>query len=264
MNDALPGYSPASATDACDSLLEAATPELYRLNAFRVLELPTDATAREIARRADMLTMIEKYGNGKPKGRGPLGLTPSPDENALRAALQRLHDPERRLVDEFFWFWPAKLGKGKTDPCLLALAAGDVQLAYDTWSCAEMNGSESNVSTHNIAVLTHALALDHELSSRETELSEKNLRQRDSAWTSAFQRWKELLEYEGFWSRLSARIRDFGDPRLTAGTARRFRRSLPVAILTINAQLAVQAAERGDKSEAERHVHIARTSGFDA
>jgi len=106
--------------------------------------------------------------------------------------------------------------------------------------------------------------LDHELSSRETELSEKNLRQRDSAWTSAFQRWKELLEYEGFWSRLSARIRDFGDPRLTAGTARRFRRSLPVAILTINAQLAVQAAERGDKSEAERHVHIARTSGFDA
>ncbi len=247
-----------------ETLLQKATPGLYRGNAFRILELPSDASPRELSRRAEMLKMTEKYGNGAPRKPGPLALTPAPDEGVIRSALQRLHDPEQRLVDEFFWFWPAQLGESTKDPCLKALAEGKVQDAFNAWRRAEMNSSESNVSMHNIAVLTHLVALDHELDGRSQDRSAKQLEQRDKAWSLAFQRWKVLMEYEGFWSRWSARIRDFDDPRLTSGTARRFRNSLPVAILTINAQLAIQAAERGDKSEAERHAQIVRTSGFEA
>ncbi len=249
--------------DCWETLLHKATPGLYRGNAFRILELASDASAREIARRGEMLKMMERYGNGTPRKPGPLALQPTPDEGVVRSSLQRLQDPEQRLVDEFFWFWPAQLGESKEDPCLKALAEGQLQEAFNAWRRAERNSSESNVSMHNIAVLTHLVALDHEVDSRSQARTEKQLQQRDKAWSAAFERWKVLLEYEGFWSRWSARIRDFDDPRLTTGTARRFRQSLPVAILTINAQLAVQAAERGDKSEAERHVQIAKNSGFE-
>jgi hypothetical protein len=206
--------------------------------------------------------MREKYGNGFARPAGPLALAPAPDEGVIRTALQHLHDPEQRLVNEFFWFWPAQLGQGKTDKSLRALATGKIKAAFEAWSHAERNSSDSNVSMHNIAVLTHTMALDYEFSSRSRRLDENETKQRNYAWGHAFKRWRVLLEYEGFWSRLSARIRDLSDPRLTAGTARRFRACLPFALLSINAQLAVRAAEKGKRSEAARHVKIIQQSGF--
>jgi hypothetical protein len=61
----------------CDILLEAATPELYRNNAFRVLGLPVDTTPREVTRRGEELAMARRYGNGQAcrKGAMPLGWT---------------------------------------------------------------------------------------------------------------------------------------------------------------------------------------------
>ena len=254
---------PGPAADLCEILLEAATPELYRVNAFRVLELPVDATAREIARRAEMLKVMEKLGASAPKQNGPLALDPAPDANAIRDAVQRLHDPERRLVDEFFWFWPWQLGQGKNDPVLKTLAAGDVKAAHRVWRSGEQQSSDGNVSMHNIAVLNHVIALHLEHASRSRQLTESQVKARDSGWQHAFKRWQVLLEYEGFWSRLTARIRDHNDPRLTTGVARRFRMTLPLALLSINAQLAVQATERGDSREAKRHRRIILKSGFD-
>jgi len=53
------------------------------------------------------------------------------------------------------------------------------------------------------------------------------------------------------------------DPRLTPGGAQELRRSLPLALLSINAELAVQAAERGDTAEAKRHLGVMVAGGFD-
>src|SRR3712207_3919390 len=91
-------------------LLEAARPELYRTNAFRVSELPVDADGRQLAKRQQVIELASNTGMPVPPGPGralPLAATPDPD--ALRDAMQRLRDPERRLVDEFFWFWPHRL-----------------------------------------------------------------------------------------------------------------------------------------------------------
>jgi hypothetical protein len=87
-------------------------------------------------------------------------------------------------------------------------------------------------------------------------------KKRTEHWKSAFQIWKVLLDDEGFWSRLTARIRDLDDPRLTTGTARRMRSSLPLALLLINAQLAVRAAEAGNGSETKSHLGVMEASGF--
>ncbi len=86
-----------------DILLESANPELYRYNAFRVLELPADATPREIMKRQQMIEMARKTGMPIPLGPARcLPLDPPPDEDAIRQAVQRLQDPERRMVDELF------------------------------------------------------------------------------------------------------------------------------------------------------------------
>ena len=245
-----------------DVLLDLAGPDLYRNNAFRITGLSVDASTREIARHTDKMRMMEKLGvEGEAFGNSALPLQDAPDSDAIRAALQRLHDPERRLVDELFWFWPHFLGQSGKDEALVALMQGDVPAAAGMWTHQEREGSVSNISMHNLAVLAHATALDLE---HLDKLTQARTRERDRCWKEGLKRWRALFEDEGFWSRVVERIRELDDPRLTAGTARRMRASLPLALLTVNTGLAVQAAERGDGDEARRHVQTVKKSGFPA
>lgn len=252
-----------SVTGQSEILLEAARPDLFRVNAFRVTELPVDATARDLVKRQQIIEMASKTGLAVPPGPGRA--LPLPDSGGLDAvyeAMQRLRDPERRLVDEFFWFWPHQLGQSRRDEALLALAQGDIKAATNLWLRQEQS-SEMNVSMHNLAVLSHATALDFEWLGTNQSLTDEQKKQRDLSWRQAFIRWKILLDYEGFWSRLTARIRDLDDPRLPTGTARRIRQSLPLALILINAQLAVRAVEAGAIEQARRHLRIIKESGFE-
>jgi len=250
--------------DHSEVLLEAARLDLYRVNAFRVMELPVDATPRDLAKRQQIVEMSINTGLPVPPGSGrALPLQETSDSNALREAVQRLRDPERRLVDEFFWFWPHKLNKSSSDEALQALARNDVETARELWGVQEREQSEANISVHNLAVLAHANALDLEEKMGNGVLSKEQEEKRDVCWAQAFNRWKILLDKENFWSRLTMRIRDLDDPRLTTGMARRMRTSLPLTLLMINAQLAVRAAERGSKADAQRHRQLMNQSGFE-
>ena len=74
-----------------DTLLKIATPELYRVNAFRVLGLPTIVTAQKIEHHRIKLKMIAKLGMDSHKQRyGYLPLIPSPDEESIQHAIERL------------------------------------------------------------------------------------------------------------------------------------------------------------------------------
>lgn len=239
-------------------LFSAAHPHLFRKNAFRVTGLAVEATAGEIARHVEKLRMTAKYGGGN-RLPSPLPLTPPPDNDLIREAVDRLRDPERRLIDEFFWFWPHKLGDSRDDESLAALRNGDEGKATAIWKKQESGHSVGNVSMHNLAVLMHAKALDSEFpNSGATADWSKRL----ELWKSAYQRWKILLDDEGFWSRLTSRIRELDDPRLTTGTARRMRSSLPLGLLLINAQLTVRAAEAGKAEDVKQHLAVMKASGF--
>ncbi len=85
----------------------------------------------------------------------------------------------------------------------------------------------------------------------------------DTLWKRTYRYWKEVIQYEGFWSRVNARIRELDDPRLTSGVARRIRASMPTALLSINAFLAVHAAEQGDFDTAKRHKSTMKASGWE-
>ncbi len=194
---------------------------------------------------------------------GYLPLDPPSDEDATRDAMSRLNDPEARLLDELFWFWPRQLGNHEDDGLKLLLKRR-LNDAMDHWLEQERQSSAGRSSTHNLAVLYHAVALDLEHKSQGTKLTAKEAKIRDVCWHRAHKRWYRLLDDEVFWSRLTERIRDLDDPRLTTGLAWRIRDSLPDALLRVDAQLAVRAAERGAARSAQRHVKIMRNVGYDS
>ncbi len=242
-------------------LFEASQPEIYQNNPFRVAEVAIDATARDLSRRQQMVEMAGKTGIPIPPGSGrALPLNHVVDPTRVRNALQQLRDPEARLVSEFFWFWPHEMGQSARDDALRALAENQIVRAQAIWESEEQR-RDSNVALHNLTVLAHVAALDQELQASSAERQE--FREQDRTWDEAFRRWQALLDHEGFWSRLTARVRDLNDPRLTTGVVRRLRDGLPLALLLINANLALRAAERGDTNGAKRQLHLMQTSGFD-
>jgi hypothetical protein len=256
-------------TELASLLKESAHPGLYHRNGFRVLELPVEASVRDLTKRRQIVEAAA--ANGLPLPAGPsrvLPLNPRPDAFATREAVQRLTDPERRLVDEFFWFWAHQAGLSREDAALRQLCQDNADAAEQIWRKQEREQSQTLVSTHNLAVLHHVRALEY---------SERHLEGRNGTdagetkyepateraqWEEAYRRWVVLLREEGFWSRLTGRIRELDDPRLTTGTARRIRAGLPLALVIINAQLALKAAEKDKFELAKSHVAIMRASSF--
>lgn len=247
--------------EGCEILVQAATPDIYRINAFRISGLNVSATTREISNQIQKNQMLEKYGGKLDNHKSLFPIEPPPDVDKLRQALHRLRDPETRIIDEFFWFWPHSIDSDVKDHALDALSRSDIKTAESLWINYEATFTESNVSRHNLAVLSHLLVLDIELNGNS--LAKEEIAKRDRYWNDTFKRWKLLLDHEGFWSRLTARVRQMDDPRLTTGFVKRLREALPFAILLINGVMAVEFAEKGKDEEAKRHLNLIQKSGFD-
>lgn len=245
-------------------LLQFAQPDIYRNNAFRVLQVPVTASARELSTRLRKLEIMEKLENAEQEAHSILPLTQPIEGDARREAAQRLNDPESRLVNELFWFWPLRLDMlEEKDEALDVLSRGELWDAVSIWNSHEVEGSEANVSVHNLAVMFHALALDLEHSKTGRSLSKKEVEQKRDYWKQAFTKWHILLNDDRFWQRVMDRIRELDDPRLTISTAYGLREGLPLALLSINATLAVRAAQKGNNEDASYHSRLMRESGFD-
>jgi len=263
---ALSGQSSASSDGHHETvaiLAESAIPTLYTRNGFRILDLPADATAREISRRKQTVEKALNHNVTLPPGPGRyFPLTPPADQAAVREAMQRLSDPERRLIDELFWFWPHRQGQAASDPALSHLREGKHKEAEGFWLEQEAEQSESSISTHNLALLYHFRALEKEMELLRAAPDSIQVNGVAKVWDKCFRRWRSLSEQDGFWGRLTSRIRELEDPRLTAGTARRIRGALPAALLSICGQLVLQAVEAGRKESASRLVETINKSGF--
>ena len=273
-------------------VLKVVGPDMYRSNAFRVTGLPVTASTREASKELEKARMMEKLGAPVAPRAGPLPLDPPPDGDLLREAMQRLSDPERRAIDEVFWFWPDGAGKDKEDPALAALARGDTSAALLAWknhrdgaesgtsgngqpaargerqkrkhpgaAAAIQEDGHAGIAAHNIAVLTHALALDRERDGAAAGDEQGNT-ERARGWQEALAGWRAVLQEDAFWARLMARAQELSDPRLSTNWVSGLRSALPTGILSINARLAVQCAENGDMAGAGRHRGLVMGSGF--
>ncbi|MCP5560567.1 MAG: hypothetical protein H7A55_22730 [Verrucomicrobiaceae bacterium] len=240
----------------CPPLIEASTLRLYQNNIFRITGLPVDATPREVSRRAQELQMMEEMGT---VGGGVFAfpLIPPPTTEDIRQALARMKEPEHRMVDEFFWYWPEKFGDSKNDEAIQALLAGDAQKAIDIWVERESYGN-SIVATHNLAVMFHMFAVDwtnHHVNHGLEEEREEKVRDH---WLNAFERWEDLADSDVMWDVIKDRVRSLNDEVLTTGFVRRMRLALPQAFDRVNAEAALKFAERGEMNWAETHVDLMR------
>lgn len=250
-----------------DVLLDVATPQLYRTNAFRVLGLSIDVDGAEMNRRHKKLKLLEKLGGAASQNQhGVLPLTLPPDSDAIRRAGQRLHDMQLRLVDELFWLWPQdRPDTGRHDEGMELLSHGNINGAHDAWERDANEADYGYVARHNLAVLNHAMALDIEdsVAGQDQPFGPEVLALRDKYWQAAMEHWVSATTDEALWSHLETRASILDDPRLTPDFVRRLRQSLPAAILSISINLAVGAAKRGYAEQARRHLAYVRESSFD-
>ena len=240
----------------CSALYDACTPQIYHHNAFRITGLPVDSSTRDIKRRADDLKAAAEIGDDQDEHTHAFALTPPPTVDNIREAVQRLNEPERRIIEEFFWFWPLDWDHDDSDPALTALRNGNTDVPFKLWSEAVKEDEEpaSIVAKHNLAVLYQMVALDSELMALKNDLSSQQLATVAKYWSTCFKWWEELADDETFWSLVADRIRRLDDHRLTTGFARRMRATFPIAFDRINALLAMQYAEKNKYDHAKRHI----------
>lgn len=240
----------------CQPLLKIATPEIFRINAFRITGLRVDSTIREITKHADKLKMMEELGEGNSTNPGAFSLPSPPTVDQIREASQRLKDSEQRIIDEFFWFWPKRFGESGSDPALRALEAGDSDTAFKIWTTLETSPTDGVVAMHNIAVLWHLMALEWESHYSERTWTEEKQQETERFWRSAFKRWELLVVDDLLWDHVTQRIKQLADPRLTTGFARSMRATFPEALDKINAELAVRYAASNRMERARIHVQF--------
>jgi hypothetical protein len=240
----------------CKPLLAACTPLVYVHNAFRITGLPVDASTRDFKRRVDDLKAAAEMGDDDDEHTHAFALKSPPEIDHIREAAQRLDDPERRIIEELFWFWPQEAGQGASDRALGTLRSGDKDAAFKLWSAASQHDdpSESITAKHNLAVMYQMVALDSELLALKGEFSAEQTATISNYWTTCLRWWDQLADDETFWSIVTDRIRTLDDHRLTTGFARRMRATLPIALQHINAMLALQFAEKGKYDHAKRHI----------
>ncbi|MGO9119698.1 MAG: hypothetical protein ACLQPD_19060 [Desulfomonilaceae bacterium] len=246
----------------CEPLLELATPHIYRHNLFRVLGLSVNASSKDVQRQQNRRKMQERLGVGSSDvSGGPLALDPAPTEEDIRSAMERLHHPMDRLLDEIFWFWPLN-GPVSGDPALKALGQGQVRKAADFWmEQAELNG-HGEIAIHNLAVLDHMSALDYEVRLASGGLTRQEQERLAELWPQAFARWKQVLNGEEFWALVKNRIRELDDAQLTTDLAESIRSGLPLALLLISAKIAYNKAESSDTTLAGHHIDLVRRANF--
>lgn len=247
-------------TDASSSaLFKAATPDLYRRNAFRLTGLMVTASAREVARQADKLKMLAEVGGNAADQLSVIPGMEAPTADEVREASQRLKDVEARALDEFFWFWPEDWGQPDADEAFMALKRHDLDSAFSIWAQREVE-TDSFIAVRNVALVLHMRAIEWALLDFDHPLPQDRLEKVHGYWKEAFNRWEWLADDDRLWDAFKARIRQIDDPALTTGFARRLRSELPQAFDKINAELALAYAEKGRRDEARWHVDFLRST----
>lgn len=253
-------------TSHCQCMTDYCNAKVYATNPFHILGLSAFANGREIRRRKEDLDSACAMGasSWKDEFKHLLGNTPVPGVDTVAAAFRRIENPQQRIVDEFFWFWPIE---GRDDEAFDALSEGKKTTAEKIWKREEKSGNirRAVIAKHNLAVYNHFYAIDSEWQFIESGSDKDGDAVAYTAmlgyWKDALVRWEDLADDEDFWDVVKERVPAIGDNRLTTGYIRRMRDEFPVAFDRINGDLAVEYAKLPNHHEdTERHLQYMNES----
>jgi hypothetical protein len=245
-----------------DDVCKALTPDLYRINLFRILGLPVTAVSRDVQRREARRALESKLGlPTAEEGGGILALTPPPSQQEVRAALARLYTPLERFMAEFFWFWPLNDGP---DPALQALEEGRLTNVTAIWRRETAQPDRRAVAEHNLAVLYHLAALDREHALAGSTADTEPPADLDGLWQRALGHWAAAHADPAYWEIVSRRAAALNDAKVSPHLVSQIRESLPTGLLHIHARLAFAAAERSNMAEVTRQLRLLKWARFDA
>jgi hypothetical protein len=244
----------------CPTLRDAATPDVFLKNAFRITGLPVDVTTRDIAKQLAQRKLRAELGEVEDVRSSPFAREPQPSIQEIREAEQKLRNPEQRVVDELFWFWPLDPRGGKSDPALHALAAGDTSTAEQLWKTMESNPDKGPIAIHNVAVRWHLTALSLERHWNSNKADDKTRETLTKCWLYALKRWDQLITDNAFWAILATRVKALDDPRITTAFVAGMRATLPTALASINVALTLNHVENNENDLVVMHVRIMRDS----
>jgi hypothetical protein len=250
-----------SPTIGCNTLDQAANLYLYIKNTFRLTGLPVFESEKDIKKRADRQKKLAKYGGEEDKAKIPYPLLTPTTEDQITAAMQRLKNPELRMVDEFFWFLPETIENPENDSSYQAILAGDQDTAFQIWTNKEYSLNGGSIAKHNLAVLFHLTALDwteYQLGDAHSFIQVEREEKIRGYWTNAIRRWKLVCKDDKIEEYIKERIKAVDDPRLTTGFGRRLFEKLPEALCKINAEIALRFFQAGKTQWATEHVQYMR------
>jgi len=220
----------------CATLLNVATPQLYRENPFRKTGLKVLASARDVAKRIDQLIMSAELETG------PEHWSFAPEQgltvDQIREVAQILKEPSERLVHELFWFWPETYPEDSpADPAIDFLARGETLRAVEYWENPAR--ADGPAAVHNLAIYYHQQALEME---RLEAPAEQDLAE---LWMKAIRSWDRVCGDDVIWMRLRARVDGLADARVPVELIGPMRKTVPEALAGICTALALSHGEQG-------------------
>ena len=262
--------------DPNNVLFKIAHPDLYERNPFNVLNLPVDATAKDIRRRKEDIeaafdagTEASEFANILPGDE----TRKTPTRAEVDELFATLEDPEKRIAYALFWFWPDDLLGIDTQSKRTRRANPNgafghraVVAAWDKDARLPPDATVTGwISRHNLAVFSHMMGLVYErelMSIPPTDADTPDYVH--DYWRSSISWWNVVAAEPDFWRYVSDLVALLEDPRVDYRFARALRDQFAFAFDQINVELAIEFAKTGREADAKRQVEYMKLSQPDS
>ena len=234
---------------------------IYRHNGFRLLNLPITVSESELSKQFGKIESFKRI-SGQDNFEYLDNLThnlylpviPYPSYKEYQEANNRLNNQKIRFIDELFWFWPTNLDDSIDEEAWDFLENQDYEGFVEYWE--DLNDAE--VSTHNLAVFYHVIALDLFITNKNN---------------------KKMLDYSGkalnYWSYSLSKNNNFIDfvkkrtinlptSRLKESFMDENLQDLPKVILSLYRRMAERDIELNKLEEAKKFIDMIKSSDFDS
>ena len=259
--------------DPNNVLFKIAHPDLYERNPFNILNLPVDATAKDIRRRKEDIEAAFDAGTEADEFRGILpgdDNRKTPSRAEIEELFSTLEDPEKRIAYSLFWFWPMEKAdteerRHRSNPNG-EFGHRAVIVQWETEARLPVESTTTGiVARHNLAVFHHMMGLAYERSLKQYDTGTASTPPEvDGHWKSAIYWWNDVSSQSEFWHSISERISALGDPRIDFRFARALKEQFAFAFDQVNVELAIDFAKCGRDVDAKRQTEYMKLSQPDS